>query len=173
MCTICTLPGHLPCVHETSDFRQRKLVVETFGWLAFKVGNIAGNGIHILKFCCSGYHLRNRIRLYLENLLHWFFDRLIRALYCTSVMSCISSTFLCVGNAFIYVLSCIRNAFSFLQQVCVKNFLLTKVMGLSCSQLYPILNSVTLSETFDCFRIGSGNRISGAGGTVQVTKTLV
>ena len=36
LCTICTLPGHLPCVHETSDFRQRKLVVETFGWLAFK-----------------------------------------------------------------------------------------------------------------------------------------
>eukprot|EP00095_Tigriopus_kingsejongensis_P000575 maker-scaffold372_size192401-snap-gene-0.45 protein:Tk00575 transcript:maker-scaffold372_size192401-snap-gene-0.45-mRNA-1 annotation:"hypothetical protein SPRG_04597" len=35
-CTICTLPGHLPCVHETSDFRQRKLIVETFGWLAFK-----------------------------------------------------------------------------------------------------------------------------------------
>ena len=36
LCTICTLPGHLPCVHETSDFRQRKLVIETFGWLAFK-----------------------------------------------------------------------------------------------------------------------------------------
>ena len=24
-------------MHETTDFRQRKLVVETFGWLAFKV----------------------------------------------------------------------------------------------------------------------------------------
>merc|ERR1712083_34117 len=35
-CNICTLPGHLPCVHQTNDFRQRKLVIETFGWLAFK-----------------------------------------------------------------------------------------------------------------------------------------
>ena len=35
-CNICSLPGHLPCVHQTNDFRQRKLVIETFGWLAFK-----------------------------------------------------------------------------------------------------------------------------------------
>ena len=35
-CNICALPGHLPCVHQTNDFRQRKLVIETFGWLAFK-----------------------------------------------------------------------------------------------------------------------------------------
>uniref|UniRef100_A0A0K2UEB2 CCHC-type domain-containing protein n=1 Tax=Lepeophtheirus salmonis TaxID=72036 RepID=A0A0K2UEB2_LEPSM len=35
-CNVCSLPGHLPCVHQTNDFRQRKLVIETFGWLSFK-----------------------------------------------------------------------------------------------------------------------------------------
>jgi len=35
-CPICNIPGHLPCVHQATDFRQRKLVIDTFGWLAFK-----------------------------------------------------------------------------------------------------------------------------------------
>jgi len=36
LCPICSIPGHLPCVHQATDFRQRKLVIDTFGWLAFK-----------------------------------------------------------------------------------------------------------------------------------------
>jgi len=36
LCPICNIPGHLPCVHQATDFRQRKLVIDTFGWLAFK-----------------------------------------------------------------------------------------------------------------------------------------
>lgn len=35
-CPVCSLPGHLPCIHQASDFRQRKLVIDTFGWLPFK-----------------------------------------------------------------------------------------------------------------------------------------
>ena len=35
-CPICSLPGHLPCIHQATDFRQRKLVIDTFGWLPFK-----------------------------------------------------------------------------------------------------------------------------------------
>ena len=35
-CPICNLPGHLPCIHQATDFRQRKLVIDTFGWLPFK-----------------------------------------------------------------------------------------------------------------------------------------
>ena len=36
LCSICSVPGHLPCIHHTGDFRQRKLVIDTFGWLPFK-----------------------------------------------------------------------------------------------------------------------------------------
>jgi len=36
LCTICSIPGHLPCIHQATDFRQRKLVIDTFGWLPFK-----------------------------------------------------------------------------------------------------------------------------------------
>jgi len=36
LCTVCSVPGHLPCVHQARDFRQRKLVIDTFGWLSFK-----------------------------------------------------------------------------------------------------------------------------------------
>lgn len=36
LCPICSIPGHLPCVHQATDFRQRKLVIDTFGWLAFR-----------------------------------------------------------------------------------------------------------------------------------------
>ena len=35
-CPVCNLPGHLPCIHQATDFRQRKLVIDTFGWLPFK-----------------------------------------------------------------------------------------------------------------------------------------
>ena len=35
-CPVCSLPGHLPCIHQATDFRQRKLVIDTFGWLPFK-----------------------------------------------------------------------------------------------------------------------------------------
>ena len=36
ICHVCNLPGHLPCIHQATDFRQRKLVIDTFGWLPFK-----------------------------------------------------------------------------------------------------------------------------------------
>jgi len=36
LCPVCNVPGHLPDVHLTTDFRQRKLVIDTFGWLLFK-----------------------------------------------------------------------------------------------------------------------------------------
>jgi len=36
LCPVCSVPGHLPCVHQATDFRQRKLVIDTFGWLSFK-----------------------------------------------------------------------------------------------------------------------------------------
>jgi len=36
LCTVCSIPGHLPCIHQATDFRQRKLVIDTFGWLPFK-----------------------------------------------------------------------------------------------------------------------------------------
>ena len=36
LCPVCNVPGHLPCVHQATDFRQRKLVIDTFGWLSFK-----------------------------------------------------------------------------------------------------------------------------------------
>jgi len=35
-CPVCNVPGHLPCIHQATDFRQRKLVIDTFGWLPFK-----------------------------------------------------------------------------------------------------------------------------------------
>jgi len=36
LCPVCNIPGHLPCIHQATDFRQRKLVIDTFGWLGFK-----------------------------------------------------------------------------------------------------------------------------------------
>ena len=36
LCAVCSGPGHLPAVHDTTDYRQRKLVIDTFGWLSFK-----------------------------------------------------------------------------------------------------------------------------------------
>jgi len=36
LCPICSVPGHLPAIHQATDFRQRKLVIDTFGWLSFK-----------------------------------------------------------------------------------------------------------------------------------------
>ena len=36
LCTVCYIPGHLPSIHQANNFRQRKLVIDTFGWLAFK-----------------------------------------------------------------------------------------------------------------------------------------
>ena len=36
LCAVCSVPGHLPVVHTTKDFQQRKLVIDTFGWLSFK-----------------------------------------------------------------------------------------------------------------------------------------
>ena len=36
LCAVCSGPGHLPAVHDTKDYRQRKLVIDTFGWLSFK-----------------------------------------------------------------------------------------------------------------------------------------
>lgn len=36
LCSVCSVPGHLAKVHSTEDFAQRKLVIDTFGWLSFK-----------------------------------------------------------------------------------------------------------------------------------------
>ena len=36
LCSVCSVPGHLSVVHTTTDFNQRKLVIDTFGWLSFK-----------------------------------------------------------------------------------------------------------------------------------------
>jgi len=36
LCSTCSLPGHHTIVHTAQDFQQRKLVVDTFGWLSFK-----------------------------------------------------------------------------------------------------------------------------------------
>jgi len=36
LCPICSVPGHLPAIHQATDYRQRKLVIDTFGWLSFK-----------------------------------------------------------------------------------------------------------------------------------------
>ena len=36
LCTVCYIPGHLPSIHQANNYRQRKLVIDTFGWLAFK-----------------------------------------------------------------------------------------------------------------------------------------
>lgn len=36
LCPVCSVPGHLPAIHQTTDYRQRKLVIDTFGWLSFK-----------------------------------------------------------------------------------------------------------------------------------------
>jgi len=35
-CTICSTMGHHPAVHEVTDYKQRRMVVDTLGWQAFR-----------------------------------------------------------------------------------------------------------------------------------------
>ena len=68
-CPICSLPGHLPCIHQATDFRQRKLVIDTFGWLPFKEwfqvrprrGNVSSSVFIVMLL--AGPHLQELVEL--------------------------------------------------------------------------------------------------------------